>query len=121
MTTCNLKPGDPMLPAATAVRDLRELLLNAGYRHANGAGEIVSDDGTTWVSTTFTHGEYSVYAWRRPRGYGEVSEQRFVVRVTRATDPQVVADLAEQLKRWARGAPADGDITWPVSGLAPIR
>lgn len=108
-----------MTAAVDAIRDMREELLRAGFRHANGAGELVSADDTTWVSTTYTHGEYSVYAWRRPRGYGEIAEQRWVMRVFPHTDPADVKALTTRLKRWAKRPPKNG--RWPLVGLATVR
>lgn len=101
------------------VRQLREDLLDAGYRHANAAGEIVSEDGTTWVSTTYTHGEYSVYAWRRPRGHGELGEHRVVMRVTPITEPKDVTALTNRLKLWAK-RPRRG-AQWPPRGMGEVR
>lgn len=101
------------------LKQLREDLLLAGFRHANEAGELVSADGTTWVGTTYTHGEYSLYAWRRPGGIGNATEPRFVIRITPVTDPAVVADAAKRLKLWAK-KPRKGAV-WPPVGFGPVR
>lgn len=102
-----------------AVKQLRETLLGAGFRHANGAGELVSKDNTTWVGTCYTMGEYSIYAWRRPRGHGEIAEERFVLRATVATDPAEIDKLANRLKLWAH-RPRKNAV-WPPKGLGPVR
>ena len=101
------------------LRVLRETLLNAGYRHANKAGELVSADGTTWVGTTYTHGEYSLYAWRRPTGIGNATEPRFVIRVTPITNPSVLDDATKRLKLWAK-KPRKNAV-WPPVGFSPVR
>lgn len=102
-----------------AVKQFREVLLGAGFRHANGAGELVSKDNTTWVSTCYTRGEYSIYGWRRERGYGEIGEQRQVLRVTAVTDLAEVDALARRLKLWAN-RPRKNAV-WPPKGLGATR
>ena len=104
---------------ARAVMQLRETLMSAGFRHANGAGELVSKDDTTWVSTCYTMGEYSIYAWRRPRGHGEIGEVRSVLRVTAVTDLTEVDALARRLKLWAR-RPRKNAV-WPPKGMGSVR
>lgn len=103
---------------ASAVQALRQTLLDAGYRHANAVGELVSRDDTTWVATTYTMGEYSVYAWRRPSGHGELGEVRYVVRITASTDLTNVDALARRLRMWAN-RPRKG-AAWPPKGLGPL-
>lgn len=118
------------LEVAEAIKQFRQTLLDAGFRHANGAGELVSEDNTTWIGTQYSHKEYSIYAWRRPRGYGEIAEKRFVFRAMVGTyDPEEggkkpeqldrVAKLATRLARWAKKPP--GRTNWPLQDLEPVR
>lgn len=99
------------------VKQFREDMLKAGYCHANEPGDLVSQDGTTWISTTYTHGEYSIYAWRRESGHGELGEAgtRVCIRVTPRSDPAAVTKVAADLKRWAR-RPRKG-AAWPPKSM----
>lgn len=105
--------------AAQSIKLFREVLMGAGYLHANAAGELVSQDGTTWINTSYVHGEFSIYAWRRPRGHGEVGEHRDVMRVRASHRPDEVAALARRLARWAKKPPKN--VTWPLRGLEPCK
>lgn len=115
---------------AESIKQFRQILLDAGFRHANGAGELVSKDNTTWVGTQYANKEYSIYAWRRPGGHSEIGEQRFVLRAlvgTYDTDEggrmseqlDRVQKLAARLARWAKKPPRG--TGWPLSDLEPVR
>lgn len=115
---------------AESIKQFRQTLLDAGFRHANGAGELVSKDDTTWVGTQYANKEYSIYAWRRPTGHSELGEQRFVFRAlvgTYDTDeggrkPEQlyrVAKLGTRLARWAKKPPRG--TNWPLPDLEPVR
>lgn len=86
-----------MNAAAELIRRFRQELLDAGFRHANGAGELVSKDDVTWVATSYTHGEYSIHVWFRPRGHGELHETRWVLRVHNGEKPAETDTLASVL------------------------
>lgn len=118
MTETAESPSEAMETIAGAIRDMRDALLRAGYRHANSAGELVSADDTTWIGTSYVYGEYSVYAWRRPRGYGEIGEVRHVMRVHGSKDLPRLQELGRRLARWAKKPPAG--TNWPVRGLGPL-
>lgn len=109
----------PIEHVAQAIKAFREQMLDAGFVHANETGEMVSADGTTWIGTMYVYGEYSIYAWRRPRGYGEIAEQRHVLRVRADHDTAVVQELGKRLARWAKKAPRN--TAWPVKGLGPVK
>lgn len=104
---------------ADLLRQARTRLLSAGYQHANEAGELVSQDGTTWVGTTYVHGEYSLYAWRRPRGHGEVAEVRSVLRIGRTTDEAVLDAVIKRLSTFAKKPRKDH--IWPPRGMGLVR
>lgn len=105
--------------AAQTIKLFREVLIGAGYRHANAAGELVSQDDTTWVGTSYVYGEFSIHAWRRPRGHGEIGEVRNVLRVRASHRPDQVAALARRLARWAKHPPKNG--IWPPKEMEAIR
>lgn len=113
MTTAALHLMDE---AAAAVKEFRQTLIDAGFRHANAAGELVSADDTTWVGTCYAYGEYTIYAWRRPRGIGERGEKRQKMQVFPHTDFAVVEALGKRLARWAKKPRKNA--TWPPEGLA---
>lgn len=102
--------------AADSIRIFRDTLLEAGYRHANAAGELVSKDGTTWVGTSYVYGEFSIHAWRRPRGHGEIGERRYVMRVRADHNPAAVVALAKRLAKWA-----ETSDKWPPKGMEATR
>ena len=95
------------------VRDLRAKLLEAGFGHANAVGELVSLDGTTWVSSGYSGGEYRIAMWRKPSGSG-VEQGRIRMRIHDGSKPELVDVVAKELSRWAVKVPVRTrvDLVW---------
>ena len=55
---------------AAEVRSLREFLTTSGWIQANAVGELCTVDHRLWLTSVYVHGEYTVEASYRSRGYG---------------------------------------------------
>lgn len=107
-------------PAAQVVKDFRQTLIDAGYRHANGAGELVSADDRTWVGTSYVHGMYIIHAWRRPHGHAEIGEKRWLYNVVDGhVHTDEVTAIANRLKKYAKQDQAR--LNWPPKLMTPVR
>lgn len=107
--------GADMEAAAKLIGQFRQELLDAGFKHANGAGELASQDDITWISTSYTHGEYSIHVWFRPRGHGEIGEHRYALRIHDGRRDFVVKALSGALVGYAHEFQTER--TWPPVGV----
>lgn len=106
------KPG---VAEAELTRRFRAVLVEGGFRQVTEAGDMSSPDGTVWVTTGYTLGEFTWTAMQRARGSGP-AEGVVRVRVTsvRAERHPLLADqLAADLIDTA--ATPVRDRIWPPS------
>lgn len=106
------KPG---VAEAELTRRFRAVLVENGFSQVSEAGDMASPDGTVWVTTGYSLGEFTWTAMQRDRGFGP-AEGVIRVRVTsvRAERHPLLADqLATDLVDTA-AAPVS-DRIWPPS------
>lgn len=98
------------------VRGIQADLTDAGWQVANSLGEQVSPDRVKWFVAVYTHGEYTVEASHRPRGYGK-SEGVTRIRITPTmlqNHPGLGKVLAGEL------IDADSTQAWPPTTWAKL-
>jgi hypothetical protein len=90
-----------------------------GWVVVNALGEQATPNGVLWFTSTYTHGEYTLEASFRPKGYGR-AEGVTRVRVTPplvAEYPELGATLARELtdkhRELLTSSASILDLAWP--------